>query len=417
MVFFPLGCLLNVMTARAGSVYELCSYTVLFAVSMSFVRPVYSAYLGDLFPPEHRSRANGVNLFSNGVAGGLGLLSMGPLLEAHGLLAVMLVMSTVSLLLMSVPMLLVKEGRKAQMRATAASSRSTQMQRLNASEPGGQEEASSAAAPAPDASDPVGGSPVLASAEEVAAAPEARKKQTGVLANVLTIWRGSQRSCFFVLVAVLFIDVASASIQAGLISFAVYEIGISPGYTLFYVAMFAGTYTLVAIPAGSVKDRTRRFRLVNISMLSLVAIAPVAFFAVTNKWTFGAALTLLGGFSACVTVNMQPLIYDEGSKGVDIGALTGLYYFVLSAGSISGKLLTGLIGEIFGRYRGIFLGGGVAIGMACICMNIAFYLGNQPGGRLMEPGSKDEKSLKAKASPSPVPQLATIDHIEEMTAI
>jgi hypothetical protein len=258
-------------------------------------------------------------LFGNGIAAGIALLAMGPVLESAGLVVVMSVMSTVSLILMTIPMLMIQEpkvtagslekesmdapGAPVVPMAPVARFSSAPYEPPRASGAGNSPGTSRPGSPSSSAAAATIGAGAGASAN-FAAVPAAesgeahvakKKKRPGVLNNFVTLWKGEHRSCWFVLLAVFFVDIASSSIQTGLVSFAVMTIKISPGYTLYYMALFAGTYTLAAIPAGSVKDRTRRYRLINFSMLALLAVAPTAFFAVTNKWTFAVALTLLGG--------------------------------------------------------------------------------------------------------------------------
>jgi MFS family permease len=552
----PLACLFNVLVAIAGSVYELCVYSVAFSALMSVVRPVYSAYLGDLFAPEVRSRANGVNLFATGIGAGAALLSMGPLLESRGLLAVMLSISTSSLCLMAIPMLLIREPRSsleslhiatgggfandepaahaavggssggallstesssssmmiaspatiavgsasnsssapraprspsvaivvsesrtttAATAATAAATAATAAATtLSSSSPSSSSPSSSSLAATQSV--PLSGKPPVAAhshssssaikgtgplptgasssssssslssaaasaasaasganaATSVAAAPATSTPSTstpassasaspsaskasrpGVLRNFRLLWNGEGRSCCLVLAALLLVTAAGASVTVGLSNFAVSELGISPGYTLYFAALFAASYTLAAIPAGRVGSRAcvcrecffflfflfffffeffflnffllnyiynrsgatgnrgARFQIVNLALLAIVAVAPTAYFAVHARWSLAVAMIILGSLGACVSANMQPLVYDEGEGSVDIGALTGMYYFVLSAGSISGKLLTGFIGEVFGNFRVIFLAAGLLIGVACVFMHLA----------------------------------------------
>lgn len=195
---------------------------------------------------------------------------------------------------------------------------------------------------------------------------EAEPDDPGVLANLQTVWRNPDKGGLLVLLGILLWFMAFNALEAGLSSFAVFTLDISPGKASIYAGAITISLILFAVPAGLLGTKYGRRQIIRIGLTGLTLLLVLAYFLVQGAVTFIIVLVLAGIFWACVNVNSLPLVYDHGDER-RIGAYTGLYYFSSQSAAVLGPTLGGVVVDSFGNnYRWLFLFSAVFMGLAWI---------------------------------------------------
>jgi MFS family permease len=192
--------------------------------------------------------------------------------------------------------------------------------------------------------------------------------QAGVLANLRAVIGNPDRSGFFVLLAILLWFIAFNALEAGLSSFAVFSLGISPGNASIYAGSITIAVILAAIPAGLLGTRIGRRRAIQIGLTGLTLLLILSYFVIQGVATLIILLVLLGVFWAFVNVNSLPLVYDYGDER-KIGAYTGLYYFSSQSAAVLGPTLGGALVDLLSdQYRWLFLFSTLFMALAWLVM-------------------------------------------------
>ena len=191
----------------------------------------------------------------------------------------------------------------------------------------------------------------------------------GVIANLKVVFQNTDRSGVFVLVGILFWFMAFNALETALSSFAVFTLGIEPGTASFAAGSVSISFIIFAVPAGLLGSRFGRRRTIQGGLIGLAVILLLGFFIIQNLVTFVVVLVLAGAFWATVNVNSLPLVYDYGDER-KIGAYTGLYYFASQSAAILGPSLGGALVDILNdQYRWIWLFSTVFMALAWLVMN------------------------------------------------
>jgi MFS family permease len=283
---------------------------------MALFRSPTIAWLGDLFEPQDRSKANGVINMMGGVGSLLAFFAGGFLFNQFGRSAPFVGGAVTMVVALIVVLLVVKEPREL-------------------------------------ASD-------LASVE--------KESSKGVLANLRIVFSHQDRSGFYVLLAILLWFIAYSALDAALSSFAVFTLGMKPGTASIYAGAMAVSFIVFAIPAGIVANRFGRRRVIQAGLVGLIVLTALGYFLIQNAITFVIILVLAGASWAMVNVNSLPLVYDHGDER-KIGAYTGLYYFSSQSAAVIGPTLAGILVEAMGnQYRWVWLFGALFMALAWLAM-------------------------------------------------
>lgn len=274
---------------------------------MALFRSPTVAWLGDLFPPDDRSKANGIINLMGGVGGLLAFFGGGILFNQMGKAAPFV--GGAILLVVA---------------ALTAVWRVREPQQINLDkEPDG-----------------------------------------GVLHNLRAVWRNPDKSGLYVLLAILLWFMAFNALEAGLSSFAVFTLGIAAGQASIYAGAVTVTIIAFALPAGLIGTKYGRRPTILVGLSGLTIIMALSYFLVQGVATFIIALVLTGGFWACVNVNSLPMVYDYGDER-KIGAYTGLYYFSSQSAAILGPTLGGVLVDVLNdEYRWLFVFSAVFMALA-----------------------------------------------------
>lgn len=303
----------------AQTAVALAAFILITNFGMALFRSPTVAWLGDLYEPDDRSKANGIINLMGGVGGLLAFFGGGFLFEYFSAIDPEL-------------------GRMAPF---------------------------------------IGGGILLLAAALVAVfgvrepqkiSTEAEPENPGVLANLRTVWHNPDRSGLFVLLGILLWFMAFNALEAGLSSFAVFTLNISPGTASIYAGAITISLILFAVPAGIWGTKYGRRQIIRLGLTGLTILLAVGFFVVQGAVTFIIVLVLAGLFWACVNVNSLPLVYDHGDER-RIGAYTGLYYFSSQSAAVLGPTLGGIVVDSLGsNYRWLFLFSALFMGFAWLVM-------------------------------------------------
>jgi Na+/melibiose symporter-like transporter len=308
----PIAVVGFVLIPFAQTAVAIAVFILITNFGMALFRSPTVAWLGDLFDPDDRSKANGIINLMGGVGGLLAFFGGGILFNQMGQAAPFIGGGILLLVVTAVVVRAVKEPEQI----------------------------------------------VRASSEE----------DEGVLANFRVLLANPDKSGILLLIAILLWFMAFNALEAGLSSFAVFTLGIEPGTASIYAGAITVSLILFAIPAGLLGTRIGRRRTIQIGLASLTVLLLISYFIIQGAVTFIVVLVLAGIFWACVNVNSLPLVYDYGDER-KIGAYTGLYYFSSQLAAVLGPSLGGIIVDILGdQFRWLFIFSTLFLGLAWLVM-------------------------------------------------
>ena len=296
LIGVPIAAIALTIIPLARSIFAIMVFIILMNFGMSLFRTPTVAWLGDLFPPEKRSQANGIINLMGGVGGAIALFGSGMLFDRFGPLAPFLGGALMLVLSEGIAVWQVHEPRS------------------------------------------------------INAAQEA-KPQRSFFRNMHAILKDQGRHTYLLLISIFLYFMAYESLQTGLTSFGVFTLGISPGLATITTALFAGSFIVFSIPSGMLAARLGRKRMMLIGLIAMIAFFTFGYFFINGAWMMGVILVLVGIAWAFVNVNSLPMVLDF-SDGVNIGVFTGLYYVAAQAAAVAGPVLSGAVIEVFGNdYR------------------------------------------------------------------
>jgi maltose/moltooligosaccharide transporter len=315
----PIALLAFVFIPVAQSVLAMAVFILITNIGMALFRSPTVSWLGDLFEPDNRSKANGVINLMGGVGGLLAYFGGGILFNSFGRVAPFFAGAVAMSVALIVVLVFVKEPEK-----------------------------------------------VLVDTTE---------KQAGVLENLKSLYSNPDKSGLLVLVGILLWFMAFNALETGLSSFAVFTLGMQAGTASIYAGLVTISFIIFAVPAGMFGTRYGRGPVIRIGLIALATIMLAGFFLIQSAITFAIILVLAGFFWAMINVNSLPLVYDHGDEK-RIGAFTGLYYFSSQFAAVLGPTLGGIMVDALGdQYRWLWLFSFVFMALAFVAM-----LGVKPGG-------------------------------------
>jgi Na+/melibiose symporter-like transporter len=308
----PLALLGFVFIPVAQSVIAIAVFILITNFGMALFRSPTISWLGDLFKPNDRSKANGVINLMGGVGGLLAYFGGGILFNSFGRKAPFVAGAIAMVVALSVVLLFVKEPEKIRV--------------------------------------------------------ENNEKQAGVLENLKAIFNNSDKSGFFVLLGILLWFMAFNALETGLSSFAVFTLGMEAGTASIYAGLVTISFILFSVPAGFIGTKYGRGITIRIGLIGLAITTLAGYFIIQSTLTFAIVLVLAGFLWAMVNVNSLPLVYDHGDEN-RIGAFTGLYYFSSQLAAVLGPTLGGILVDVLGdQYRWLWLFSFVFMTLAFIAM-------------------------------------------------
>jgi Na+/melibiose symporter-like transporter len=306
MIGTPIASLGFVLIPLAPSVGMMATAIIIFNVGRAVFVPPVIAWLGDLYPAAQRSRANSAFSLVSGLAAVIVLLVAGAMFEHVGRSAPFVLTAIVLVGLIAPGLLWVRE-------------------------------------PTPEHS-------------EVAAIPDIKTIYRTILA-------GGHRQWMLILLVLFFSGLGVSIAATGASSFAVFELGMTLGEASAMRVISVIACILCALPSGLLATRIGRKQTVGLGLLVVVSAYGLTYFLVVTPTMYAAALFVVGVGGALVLVNILPLVFDVGDERF-IGAFTGLSGVPAQLAAVIGPSVAGVIVEIVGSQRVLFLIAVVAIAVA-----------------------------------------------------
>jgi len=312
----PIAVLALTMIPLANSIFAIMVFILITNFGMSLFRTPAVSWLGDLFPANKRSQANGIINLMGGIGGALALFGSGMLFDAFGRLAPFL---GTALILLAVEGIAVWQVRE----------------------------------------------------REPLDETRFEEKEVGFFESFRSIFKNQSRSMLFVLLAIFLYFMAYEALQTGLTSFAVFSLGLTPGLGTIMTALFAAAFIVFALPSGLISERFGRKRMITFGLLGMIALFTIGFFFIHSQVSLGVVLLLTGVCWAFVNVNSLPLVFDMGDE-TKIGAYTGLYYVAAQSAAITGPVISGVVVDLAGsNYRWLWAVSAVYVLLAWIAIQCA----------------------------------------------
>jgi len=305
----PLAAVFFILVPFVREHFVLIALAILGAnIGMALFRSPTVAYLGDLFRPAQRSKANGVINLMGGVGGAVALFGGGALYKL-GVPLPFIVGAGIMLIAIAIVLLAVQE---------------------------------------PDLS----GEPASAA-------------EPGMLDNIRQVATDRNRSGLFLLAAIFAWFVGWNAMEAFFTLYARNVLGVSVGTGTQMLTAFAATLIIFAIPSGLIATRFGRKPTI-ITGLGGMVVGLILGFIVHNPTLVLALLAVMGAFWALVNINSLPMVYDLSGRR-SIGAYTGLYFLASSLAAITGPFVAGVLIDLT-NYRIIWLFSAVFIALAILLL-------------------------------------------------
>jgi len=279
----PLAAVFFILVPFVRTNFALLALAILGTnVGMALFRSPTVAYLGDLYPAEQRSKANGVINLMGGVGGAMALFGGGALFKL-GVPLPFIVGALLLLIAIGVVLAFVRE-------------------------------------------------PAAPAATNEVVAP-------GVWDSLRDVSRGDNPNGMYILLAIFCWFIAWNAVEAFFTLYVRNILGIAVGSGTQMLTAFAAMLILFAIPSGLIATRIGRKPTIMIGLIGMTVGLLLAL-VLTNTLQLLVLLALMGGFWALININSLPMVYDVGGNH-SIGALTGLYYFASSLAAITGPIVAG----------------------------------------------------------------------------
>ncbi len=302
----------------AKSVIAVAVFILVTNFGMALFRSPVVSWLGDLFLPEQRSKANGVINLMGGAAGVLSYVLGGLIFNAFGRSGPFIAGAIAMIVALAAVLIWVKEPKE----------------RLGKHN---EEEGSNSAV-------------------------------KGLIPNLKAVFGNPDKSALFILLAIFCWFTGFNAIETGLSSFAVFDLGIKPGTASIVASVANLSFLAFCIPSGILAGKLGRKKTIIYGVLALTIIFLGSFFLVKGLISFIIILVLVGFFWSWVNVNSLPLVYDHGDEK-RIGAYTGLYYFFSQTAAVLGPTLGGVLVENMNyNYKVLFIFGTVFLFLAFLSM-------------------------------------------------
>ena len=310
LVGAPLAALFFIIVPQMNSVVGIMFAILLTNLSMALFRAPTVALLGDLFPSQQRSTANGIINLMGGLGSILAFL-VGGMLYKLGRVTPFIFGSVVMLSAITLVLLFVREPQ-----------------------------------------------PAYSSEQE---------KSGGFLKHLGEVVNASDRSGLLILLAILCWFMGFNALETWISSFGKFTLGIDEGRMAILTSGLALMFVIFALPSGLIATRFGRRRVILVGIAGLLALLLFGL-VIQNQVMLIVFLVLAGFFWALINVNSLPMVYDVGGDA-RIGAFTGLYYLASNIAAVAGPQVVGiLIDATGGNYRIMFVFSAIFMGLAGLLM-------------------------------------------------
>lgn len=325
----PICAVLFALIPHMRVLWILMLVVIIFNFVMSIWRAPMIALMPDMTPDPLRSKANGLINLMGGIASIIAFLVGGSIAHAYGRGAIFLMGSVIMLIAVVVLFLTIKENKLNHrlIRDPAAP-------------------AESAAADEP---------------------PQKSARDFGFgLQGFSKLSKASKRSLFFLLLGIFFWFCAYNAVETFFTSYATQVLGQTEGQAAMLLAFFSVSFVVFALPSGILAEKIGRRRTILMGLIGLVLVfLPLLY--VENIWSIRILLLIGGLFWACININSLPMVLEMAGDN-ELGTFTGYYYFFSFSASIVSPILFGLVRDLSGSFRSLFVYAPIAFGLALLAI-------------------------------------------------
>jgi MFS family permease len=315
MVGAPLAAIFFIAVPFMRTVPGIMIAILLTNLSMALFRSPTIALLGDLFPSEQRSTANGIINLMGGVGAILAFLVGGLLFNRFGKVAPFAFGSIAMLISLVFILIFLRE-------------------------------------------------PEVIEQDD----PEEGEKKGGFITHLREVLTATDRSGLFILLAILSWFIGYNALETWISSFGKFSLGISEGNMSIYTSLLALVFVFSALPSGLIATRFGRKRVILIGIFGL-AILFLSGLLISSQTMLIIFLVLAGFFWALINVNSLPMVYDVGGNA-RIGVFTGLYYLASNLAAVLGPQTVGVMIDVTsGNYRIMFVFAFIFMALAAVFMS------------------------------------------------
>lgn len=174
------------------------------------------------------------------------------------------------------------------------------------------------------------------------------KPKDGLLKTLYRVIRDTDKSCLFLLLAILFWFIGWSGIDAFFTTYGQSPEGLgSESLASRLLGYFSLTFLIFAIPSGFLATKVGRKKTIIIGLSGFIVIASLLFLLKTQLSL--TILLALGGLCwSLVNINSYPMVM-EMARGESIGSYTGLYYLFSSIAAVVAPPLYGRFMDLFGH--------------------------------------------------------------------
>lgn len=287
----PIAVVFMMLIPQSRAAWMVALFVLLTNFGLAIFRSPAIAWLGDLFPEDQRSRANGIVQLMGGIAGLLAFLVGGWLFDLVGLSGPFVGGAVLLAVVATVAVVFIREPEVPR-------------------GPGGADD-------------------------------EPR------LGGLWQLLRSVGRDELLLMLAMCLVFIGFFALEAGLSSYAVLSLGLEVSAATRYAAAIAGTFIVFAVPAGYLGNRIGRKQSISLGLVGLVITLVVGFALRGSQDALFYVLLVAGVFWSAANVNGLPLMYDYSSPD-RIGGYTGLYYLAIQIGAVLGPTLLGVVVQLAG---------------------------------------------------------------------
>ena len=292
------------MIPRMDSLWSLMAVIIIFTFVMSAWRSPVVALMPDITPGPLRSQANGIVNLMGGLGSLIAFFAGGMLFKSGGFPLPFLMSAVMMILALAVLALFVREPKQAY-------------------------------------------------------EPAEKIQKSGIKLD-----KDEKKSLLLILFGVFFWFTGYNAVETFFTLYATNTLGMDPGSAAMTLSIFSLTFLGFAVPAGFIGAKIGRRKAILIGLTGLVILFfPMIFLA--NAWMTRACLFLGGFFWAFVNINSLPMVVKLSGDD-KIGTYIGYYYFFSFSSQIVSPVLFGLIRDIVGHYKVLFL-------YACIAFVLAGF--------------------------------------------
>lgn len=330
----PICAVLFALIPQMSSLWTLMLVIIIFNLIMSIWRAPMIALMPDFTADSQRSKANGVINLMGGIASIIAFLIGGSIAHSYGRGATFLMGSVVMLIAVVVLSISIRETKLNPMLLVPL------RDRLNDETP--------------------------AQGKTDESAGEREVNPQGLKGGYQRLSPQSKRSLFFLLLAIFFWFCAFNAVETFFTSYATVELGQTEGQAAMLLAFFSVSFVIFAVPSGFLAERIGRSRLIVLGLIGQVIVfIPLLF--VKDLWAVRGLLMLGGLFWACININSLPMVLELAGEN-EMGTFTGYYYLFSFSASIASPILFGLVRDLSGTFRALFIYSPIAFALALLAI-------------------------------------------------